>query len=431
MDMAFLNGFMAAQRLPTQDTWLAGFGVPYYHFGYFVLACAAKLAGVAPCRYNLARAVPARSLAWPRWPGSLGGRRAAGLGSGGAKSSLFALACAFRRFSSSVYGGLRRRRGRRSASNALPRTSARRVTRQTATGGSASRVVPTCNPTASTSSRSSLLSDLHPARYALRCWCSGAAHVLSHRATLRSIWTQGLAALALGGSRSTRDIAPFWLLYFRLSVYAAWMLGGALALVAAVLPPWQARIPRRTVGTAGRRWVKHRHRRTPASRCWCFRLGDRHVGGAGPISSVVYGRAARLDRGQPGRGTWISGADPGPASWACSSRCWPRSCWRAWSSASGGGDGRRRGLFRYGDVAQSRTCFLTTCFARGRAVFSSRERVGAVGFGGDGLALIGTTARARWVVAASRRYFWLLGWCTCSAIFRGWRNADGAPDARA
>ncbi|HET6319983.1 MAG TPA: DUF2298 domain-containing protein, partial [Chloroflexota bacterium] len=44
MDMAFLNGFIAAPRLPTQDTWLAGFGVPYYHFGYFVLACVAKLA---------------------------------------------------------------------------------------------------------------------------------------------------------------------------------------------------------------------------------------------------------------------------------------------------------------------------------------------------------------------------------------------------
>src|SRR5579859_6063062 len=27
MDMAFLNGFMSAQSLPTQDTWLAGFSV--------------------------------------------------------------------------------------------------------------------------------------------------------------------------------------------------------------------------------------------------------------------------------------------------------------------------------------------------------------------------------------------------------------------
>ena len=64
MDMAFLNGFMAAQRLPTQDTWLAGVGVPYYHFGYFVLACVGKLSGVSPgVAYNLAAAlVPALTV---------------------------------------------------------------------------------------------------------------------------------------------------------------------------------------------------------------------------------------------------------------------------------------------------------------------------------------------------------------------------------
>src|SRR5215472_15631212 len=57
MDMAFLNGFIAAQRLPTTDTWLAGFGVPYYHFGYFVLGCAAKLSGAQPgVAYNFAAA---------------------------------------------------------------------------------------------------------------------------------------------------------------------------------------------------------------------------------------------------------------------------------------------------------------------------------------------------------------------------------------
>jgi uncharacterized membrane protein len=64
MDMAFLNGFMAAQRLPTQDTWLSGFGVPYYHFGYFVLASVAKLSGASPgVAYNLAAAtVPALTM---------------------------------------------------------------------------------------------------------------------------------------------------------------------------------------------------------------------------------------------------------------------------------------------------------------------------------------------------------------------------------
>src|SRR5918911_885053 len=61
MDMAFVNGFMTAQRLPTQDTWLAGYGVPYYYFGYSVLACLNKLADTAPgVGYNLAAAlVPA------------------------------------------------------------------------------------------------------------------------------------------------------------------------------------------------------------------------------------------------------------------------------------------------------------------------------------------------------------------------------------
>src|SRR5262249_53137477 len=72
MDMAFVNGFMSASRLPTQDTWLAGYGVPYYYFGYFVAACLGKLSGADPSvAYNLAAAtLPAlacvglASLAW-------------------------------------------------------------------------------------------------------------------------------------------------------------------------------------------------------------------------------------------------------------------------------------------------------------------------------------------------------------------------------
>ena len=71
MDMAFLNGFMAAQRLPTQDTWLSGYGVPYYHFGYFILACVGKLSGVtAGVAYNLgAASVPALTMVGLRRPG--------------------------------------------------------------------------------------------------------------------------------------------------------------------------------------------------------------------------------------------------------------------------------------------------------------------------------------------------------------------------
>jgi len=48
MDLAFVNGFMAAQRLPTQDTWLSGYGVPYYYFGYFLAACVGKLGATDP-----------------------------------------------------------------------------------------------------------------------------------------------------------------------------------------------------------------------------------------------------------------------------------------------------------------------------------------------------------------------------------------------
>ena len=64
MDMAFVNGFMTAQRLPTQDTWLSGYGVPYYYFGYFIAASLGKLSGAAPgVAYNLAAAsVPALAL---------------------------------------------------------------------------------------------------------------------------------------------------------------------------------------------------------------------------------------------------------------------------------------------------------------------------------------------------------------------------------
>src|SRR5207302_8261360 len=48
-------------------------------------------------------------------------------------------------------------------------------------------------------------------------------HVLSRGATLRSAWTQSLAAIALGGLLviNTWDIAPFWLVYIALSLYAA------------------------------------------------------------------------------------------------------------------------------------------------------------------------------------------------------------------
>src|SRR5262249_52375405 len=78
---------------------------------------------------------------------------------------------------------------------------------------------------------SSLLADLHPhfvaLPFELLVLSVAAAHVLSRGATLRSIWTQGAAALALGGLLviNTWDIAPFWLLYVGLSLYSAVLCG--------------------------------------------------------------------------------------------------------------------------------------------------------------------------------------------------------------
>lgn len=55
MDFALMNTFLAATDLPAEDPWLAGYGVPYYHLGYLILAMPAKLAGTAgPIAYNLA-----------------------------------------------------------------------------------------------------------------------------------------------------------------------------------------------------------------------------------------------------------------------------------------------------------------------------------------------------------------------------------------
>ena len=67
-----------------------------------------------------------------------------------------------------------------------------------------------------------------------------AAHVLSRGATLRSAWTQGLAAIALGGLlvMNTWDIAPFWLLYIGVSLYAARSCVWRWRLVAAVATPF-------------------------------------------------------------------------------------------------------------------------------------------------------------------------------------------------
>jgi YYY domain-containing protein len=262
MDMAFVNGFMNAPRLPTQDTWLAGYGVPYYYFGYFTVACVGKLSGVPPgLAYNLAAAtVPAlasvgfASLAWNL-------ARAAGVqpswaAAGSAVGTLLALFCGNLR----AFFELLVARGWLSASaggvlgiknfaiDVVPGV-------WPPAGGlwwfGASRVVPNTQPDGINEFPffTAFLADLHPhfAAMPFEVLVLGvaAAHVLSRGATLRSAWTQGLAAVALGGLLviNTWDIAPLWLLYIALSLYAArlsqwsgrWVAASVTPFVGAVL----------------------------------------------------------------------------------------------------------------------------------------------------------------------------------------------------
>ena len=256
MDMTFVNGFMAAQRLPTQDSWLSGFGVPYYYFGYFINACLGKLSGVAPgVAYNLAAAtIPAlatvefASLAWaiaraasvqPTWSAV-----------GTTIGTLLALFCGnLRSFFEFLLsrGMVSPDAGdtlgiKRFGDGVLPGV-------WPPTGGlwwfQSSRVVPTTQPDGINEFPffTALLSDLHPhfvaMPFELLVVAVAGSHVLSRGATLRSVWTQGLAVLGLGGLLviNTWDIAPFWLLYVALSLYAARFSEWRWRRAAAVLTP--------------------------------------------------------------------------------------------------------------------------------------------------------------------------------------------------
>lgn len=55
MDFTFLHGLIGAQSLPAQDLWLAGYGLPYYYFGYLTQSLLGKVVPVEPAvAYNLA-----------------------------------------------------------------------------------------------------------------------------------------------------------------------------------------------------------------------------------------------------------------------------------------------------------------------------------------------------------------------------------------
>ncbi|HEY2592867.1 MAG TPA: DUF2298 domain-containing protein, partial [Chloroflexota bacterium] len=257
MDMAFVNGFMTAQRLPTQDTWLSGYGVAYYYFGYFIAACLGKLTGADPgVAYNLAAAtIPAlatigmASLAW-----SLA--RAAGVQAlwsavGSAAATLLALYCGnLRTFFEWLYarGVIAADAGDSLGIKHFGDGIAQGV--WPPTNGlwwfSSSRVIPNTQPDGINEFPffTAFLSDLHPhfvaIPFELLVLAAAAAHVISRGATLRSPWTQGLAAIALGGLlvMNTWDIAPFWALYVGLSLFAARFCTWRWRWAAAVATPF-------------------------------------------------------------------------------------------------------------------------------------------------------------------------------------------------
>jgi YYY domain-containing protein len=240
MDMAFVNGFLTAQTLPTQDSWLSGYGVPYYYFGYFVAACLGKLAASEPgVTYNLAAAVvPAlaavgiASLAWTLCRAAAATPTWSAFGAG--LATLLALFCgnlrAFFEFALSR-GWVAADAGaalgiKNFGDGVLPGV-------WPPVNGlwwfASSRVIPNTQPDGINEFPffTAFLSDLHPhfvaMPFELLVLAVIAAHVLSRGATLRSPWTLGLAALSLGALlvMNTWDIAPFWLLYVGLGLYAA------------------------------------------------------------------------------------------------------------------------------------------------------------------------------------------------------------------
>ena len=47
MEMTFINGILRSESFPPHDSWLSGYGISYYYFGYILTALLIKLSGVA------------------------------------------------------------------------------------------------------------------------------------------------------------------------------------------------------------------------------------------------------------------------------------------------------------------------------------------------------------------------------------------------
>ncbi len=55
MDLTFLHALISSRALPAPDLWLAGYGMPYYYFGYLIQSLLGKALPVDPAAaYNLA-----------------------------------------------------------------------------------------------------------------------------------------------------------------------------------------------------------------------------------------------------------------------------------------------------------------------------------------------------------------------------------------
>ena len=54
MDLSFVNGILGSRQFPPEDSWLAGFPINYYYYGYYLCALLINLTGVLPhVGYNL------------------------------------------------------------------------------------------------------------------------------------------------------------------------------------------------------------------------------------------------------------------------------------------------------------------------------------------------------------------------------------------